>query len=220
MKKKQLPDITLIGCDPGRQHTALCAVSVRTGDVIGNLTINVSLASARKQADFNPSWYRLEIMREEAKVFISQFENPVGIIEEYIYLGKMTKEEYETMDRSPLQLAETHGALYCAFASLGVPSVKLSVTLVKFFLTGDGVADKRKMIKEGFRIYNTALDDEHQFDALCMAHVGRHLVSFCVNPTNFDNKGYAFHSLSNLIMEPRHKGVQAAIINMLRGEKQ
>jgi len=208
-------NINIIGIDPGRQHQAFTVYNTEQQKVVENITFNMSLMDARKQRKYNPSWYRLNECRKVFTEMLSKYENPVGIVEDYIYFGKMDESDFAHMDRSPLQLAESHGALYCALAGLDIPCVKVTASTIKFFVTGYGAADKRAMIRAVFEAYNTPLDDEHQFDALACAHIGRYFVQYCIDPTAFPSDSYEANILSKILTNRHNAGVQDRILSYL-----
>lgn len=211
-----MKELTIIGVDPGRRHTGICAWSMREKRVVGNMTFNMSVDQARKESPFNPEWWRLHCLRGEIVQFCEDFPNPVGVIEQYPFYGKMTKEDFEKMDKSIMDLAETHGAIQCALAQLNAPSVKVTPTQVKCFVTGNGAADKRQVIKSVFAMYGTALEDEHQFDAMCMCHIGRYLVVFIVDPWRLKKGTYEYNTCNDIKMYFKHKGFAEAILTLLK----
>lgn len=212
-----MSDITLIGIDPGRAHTGACAWSIRKKEIVGNITLNMSVGDARKEQPFNPEWWRLNVFYNELVEWVEQFPNPVGIIEQYIFYGKMTQQDFEHMDRSVLELAETHGAIMAAMARCNAPCVKIMPTQMKFFVTGDGSADKRLIIKKVFELYGTALEDEHQFDALCMCHIGRYLVAFIVNSQRLRKGSYEYTVCNDILMYHKHRGFAKAVGQLISG---
>ena len=203
----------IIGIDPGRAYTGICVWDLVTKKVIYSSTFGMPLGEARKEVKFNPSWYRLSEMYNFLLSELADFRfSGVCLIEDYPYYGKMTQEDYENMDRSPLQLAESHGAIYCAMAAMKIPCIKVTPTQMKYFVTGKGFADKRLVIKKVYELYQEPLLDEHQFDALGLCHMGRYLVVFALNPKKFNEKGYEYLTLNSLLMDQRHAGFKKEII--------
>lgn len=203
----------IIGIDPGRAYTGICVWDIVAKKIVYNGTFGMPLGEARKGAKWNPSWYRLselnDFLRDELKDF--RF-SAVGLIEDYPYPGKMNKEDFENMDRSPLQFAQTHGVIYSAMAAMQIPFIKVTPTQMKYFVTGYGHADKRQVIKHIFELYKEPLLDEHQFDALCLCHMGRYITVFAVDPSLFKEDGYEYMTINSLLMDNRHAGFKREVI--------
>jgi Holliday junction resolvasome RuvABC endonuclease subunit len=202
-------NIRVSGVDVGRQHTGVTTYDITEGKIYGNFTISLALADVRQSHPCNPQYYRLDLMGSILREKLREANPVLVVVEDYIY-GKrpITAEDVENMDRDPLKLAEMHGRLCSVIASLDLPMIKISPSQMKLFATGSGTADKRKMIKHVYQQYKVSLEDEHQYDALAAAHIGRVFLLYLRNPMHkvFKNQYYAT-VCNNIMFDKRFEGV-------------
>jgi hypothetical protein len=112
----------------------------------------------------------------------------------------------ERMDWDALALAEIHGVFLATLGRWGIPAIKVSPTQMKYFMTGNGKADKRLMIKMVYRYYKAEMPDEHQYDALAAAHIGRYFIQYCRKPQSI-KPGYPRSVCNTIMFDKRFKGV-------------
>ena len=198
----------IIGVDTGRQHTGIVVLDLSTMRLEDHVTCSISLKESRRSSAFNAGANRLNMLREFMAVYLKRLEgeDALACVEQYIWgsrfkvprekdLGSLTPVEYRHhmnmlreiahTDRDPMQVAEIHGAVSTVFSQLRIPMIKPTPSEVKFLTVGYGHADKRAMIRGIHSLYGVSLDDEHQYDALAVAHVGRLFISFCLAPAKF-----------------------------------
>lgn len=121
----------------------------------------------------------------------------------------------EPMDWDSLSLAEIHGVLMAVLGRWGIPAIKVSPTQMKYFMTGKGNCDKREMIKKVHDYYGEEMTDEHQFDALAAAHVGRHFIQYCHRPNSL-RPGYPRNVCNTLMYDKRFRGVAEKVKSNLQ----
>lgn len=209
----------IMGVDVGRENTGVVTYDIANGAVCRNATIRLQLRDMRLTRSFNPQYYRLDLMASMLNELIKQDEPILGSVEDYIYGDRAaTAEDLQQMDRDPLKLAEMHGMLCSMFAKNNVPIIKPGNTTMKFFMAGHGHADKRKMIKAVYDEYKISMPDEHQYDALCAAHIGRYFALYCTNPTHkiFKSSPYKERTCYTLYMDKRFEGVGEKVRELIR----
>lgn len=207
------------GIDVGRAHTAVVTYDVSESKVCSNHTIDLPLAQVRRSKSYGPQYYRLSLLGSMLETILKDEDPVLVMVEDYIY-GKrgLTVEDVENMDRDPMKVAETHGLVYATIAKCDLPMIKTSPTQMKLFMTGNGLADKRKMIKSVYNVYRVSMPDEHQYDALCAAHIGRILLLYMTKPTHklFTHNAYIERTCHNLIMDKKFEGVHDEMLKRIR----
>jgi Holliday junction resolvasome RuvABC endonuclease subunit len=180
-------------------------------------TIDISLGDARKARNYNPVYYREDFVASALGAVVKQFYNTdmpiiLASVEDYVYGDKAaTLEDFQNADKDPMKLAETHGVICSSLARMGIPIIKPSISLIKYFVTGYGHADKRRVIKHVHQIYGCSLPDEHQYDALAAVHVARYFVAFCRNPGKCNFKHHELKAMNRLMTDRRFEGVGAEV---------
>jgi len=200
----------IIGIDVGRQHTGVVSWNLLEKKVDHNETINISLGEARSIRDYNSEHFRNNLIASMLVGILSNLGKEIILasVEDYIYGDKdATDEDVKNRDRSPLQLAETHGVILAALAKMEIPVIKPSASLMKYFVTGFGHSEKVKMIKAIWNIYKTSMPDEHQYDALCAVHVARYFVAYCISPSSLKIKTYERNAMNQMMFDHRFHGV-------------
>jgi len=207
----------ILGIDPGRRHTGVVIWNILEKRIDTAVTIDISLGDARKTRNYNPAYYREnQIASMLFPIITKYYETDMPIVlasvEDYVHGDKAaTLEDFQNSDKEPMKLAETHGVIHSLLAGRGIPIIKPSITLIKFFCTGYGFADKRRIIKSMYEIYKAGLSDEHQYDALAAVHVARYFVAYCRRPANCNFKHHELKAMNRLLFDKRFEGVAAEV---------
>lgn len=206
------------GIDVGRENTGYATWDIENKQIHRHTTIRLPLADTRKTKSYNPIYYRLSLMDSMLEALIVADEPILAVVEDYIYGTRgVTPEDVENMDRDPLKLAEMHGVICSCIARCGVPLVKVSPTSMKLIMTGKGNTDKRKMIQAVYNTFKVSMPDEHQYDALCAAHIGRLYLLYINRPAHpiFLKDPVVERACNHLYMDKRYEGVAEEIRNRI-----
>lgn len=202
------------GIDVGRENTGYTVWDIAEKRIHRNGTIKISLAEARKTKSYNPIYYRLSLMDSMLESFLMADTPILAVVEDYIYGTKgITVEDVENMDRDPLKLAEMHGVICSCVARCDIPLLKVSPTSMKLIMTGKGNSDKRKMIQAVYNTFKVSMPDEHQYDALCAAHIGRLYLLYITRPWHsvFSKYPVIERACNHLYMDKRYEGVSEEV---------
>jgi len=206
----------LIGIDVGRANTGIVIYDADLKKVIENITIEIPIAKARREFFFNPSSGRLlfiynevgRILKKVLTIEDLKIGQSLAIVEDYAYgKNKISIEEFRKMDKMSLEVGEAHGAVYIALRELNIPMIKVSPTQLKCFITGDGTSGKSEVIRFGSIIYHEMLDDDHQYDALALCHIGRYYIVYCKNQKSIEEGSYEYNAIVGIAYQPRFANV-------------
>jgi Holliday junction resolvasome RuvABC endonuclease subunit len=200
--------LKLLGFDPGRANTGLAALDTDTRD-IGFKTISIPIYKARRMSPINPTSYRLFSLHKELKKWISAYTTQKGhilaIVEDYAYGDqKMTLENFRTMDKMSLEVGEAHGVIYQTLFSYGIPMIKVAPSQMKYFITGNGRCEKTEIIKRMHAQYGVPMEDDHQYDALALVHIGRYFVLFCKDQKAIPVGSYEYNVITGLAYQEKY----------------
>lgn len=216
----------IIGLDIGRANTGIVVWSVEDKRIVVNETLKLNLNKMRKEYPENPQARRLSLVEEHLYLLLNKLKNKdervFAVIEDYAYsadniwpilkskksAGDKIKDilsMLRNMDRDPFALSEVHGVIYSQLAMFKIPYVKVAPTQMKRFIAGKGNADKPEIMHILSKAYEV-LDDDHQFDALALCHMGRYYVAWCKNSKSLPS-GYKRETITSIALDDRHLNV-------------
>lgn len=209
----------IFGIDPGRANTGL----VRWNNIDKKIdladTIVMSLSTARKKSQFNPTAYRLEKMRQEFDAFLRSHGDLSGrslaVIEDYAYGDELSYEDFRKIDRKTLEVGESHGTIYSTLSENHVPYIKVAPTQLKLFVAGDGRADKTVVMKSLYDLYRVPLENDHEYDALACAHVGRYFALYCMYPSSLKEGTYEQMVVSQIAYHKQYESIRHFLHSMI-----
>ena len=206
----------VFGFDPGRANTGMIDFNMDNKKVENFDTIELPIAKMRNEIPFNQVAHRLKLLQNAVYEFIVKGiertkDMPLAVIEEYTY-GDMglSYEEFRKADKDVLGVGETHGAIMAVLAGFRIPYIKVIPSQMKYFITGNGHCTKMEIIKAMAKEYQVAMDDDHQYDALALVHIGRYFLAFCKNPTVITEGSYEYNVIVNIAYNQRYVGVSKA----------
>jgi len=206
--------VKTIGIDIGRANTGLVIFDNDEKSIVANATIQLPIAKVRKVSPFNATSHRLYFLQQNLKTFIlgpggfKKGDKALAVIEDYAYGDqRMTLEQFRKMDKMSLEVGEAHGIVYAALAEIGIPMIKVAPSQMKYFIAGDGQCEKTQIIKTMHKTYRVPLDDDHQYDALALCHMGRYYIIFCSSPGVIKEGTYEYNTMINIAFDMRHAAV-------------
>ena len=204
----------VIGIDIGRANTGTVIYDTIEKEVTAFTTIELPIAKVKRHAKFNATSYRLALLHDSLIRFIERNidtscgEPALAVIEDYAYgNAKISLEEFRKMDKMTLEVGEVNGVVYMTIYQLGIPMIKISPTQLKYFVTGDGSCDKIDVIRSMHKRYRYPLEDDHQYDALALCHIGRYYCVFCKNPASIPEGSYEYNVMINLAFDMKYASV-------------
>jgi Holliday junction resolvasome RuvABC endonuclease subunit len=159
----------------------------------------------------NPEFARLFLLSRAVEKFIKEeiiqkeCQSALAIVEDYAYGDStISIEEFRKMDKMSLEVAEAYGVILSILASYSVPTIKVTPSQMKYFVTGDGHCQKTDIIKKMYKIYDVVMNDDHQYDALALAHIGRYFVLFCQNQNIIPEGTYEYNVIVRLAYDQKY----------------
>lgn len=211
-----------IGYDIGRANTGI-TIYDSISKVVHYMTVELPISKVRSRALFNPTSCRLDLLKEAVTAFMcahldvrlrdndSQYnieEDCLAIVEDYAYGDqKITLEEFRKMDKMSLEVGETAGVIYQTIFNFGIPMIKVAPSQMKYFVTGNGRCEKTQIIKAMYEIYKVSMEDDHQYDALALCHIGRYFTLFCKNQEAIPEGTYEYNVVTRLAYDQKYVAV-------------
>jgi hypothetical protein len=179
------------------------------------MTIELPISKMRPKALFNPHSCRLNELKHGMTYFIRSHvdtgcdgEECIAIVEDYAYGDqKISLEEFRKMDKMTLELGEVHGVVYQSLYDMSIPMIKVAPSQMKYFVTGNGRCEKTAVIKAMYEQYKVSMEDDHQYDALALCHIGRYFVLFCTNPSAIPEGTYEYNVVTRLAYDQKYVGI-------------
>jgi len=205
----------IVGVDVGRANTGIIIYDFNKKRIEHAGTISLPIQKMRNEEKMNPKAWRLMTMYGKMCEILGRWagrEGGLAVIEDYAYGDvNITLEQFRKMDKMALEVGESHGVCYAALATWRIPFIKVAPTQLKLFITGNGSCEKPEIMKVLQPMYEDKIDcdlkDDHQYDALGLAHMGRYYVTFCKNSSVFTEGTYEYSVMVELAYKSEHRNI-------------